>query len=139
MEPIIHQARNHGFGEGWLAALHAMGVAKNSLLWNPNQIPYPVPPPPVQSQVDIEDEEDTSSIRDFMQAIDSYVEMVNLEALSNIHGEAEDAQNQTPLMAPPTKDMPFQPASQTPPPNPAARRLNSRFPPFPFSFLFFYF
>jgi len=34
-EPIVHQARHHGFGEGWLAALQAMGVAEDSPLKNP--------------------------------------------------------------------------------------------------------
>jgi len=47
VEPIVHQARFHGFGEGWLAALQAMGVPEDSLLKNPEQIPYPTPPPPV--------------------------------------------------------------------------------------------
>ena len=32
MEPIVHQAQTHGFGEGWLTALQAMGVAKDSPL-----------------------------------------------------------------------------------------------------------
>ena len=26
-EPVVHQAQLHGFGEGWLVALQAMGVA----------------------------------------------------------------------------------------------------------------
>ena len=34
VEPIIHQARVHGFGEGWLAALQAIGVLKDSPLRN---------------------------------------------------------------------------------------------------------
>ena len=45
LEPIIYQARFHGFGEGWLAALQAMGVLEDSLMRNPEQIPYPAPPP----------------------------------------------------------------------------------------------
>ena len=35
MEPVVHQARTHRFGEGWLAALQTMGVGKNSFLRNP--------------------------------------------------------------------------------------------------------
>ena len=35
VEPIVHQARFHRFGEGWLAALQAMGVAEDSPLRNP--------------------------------------------------------------------------------------------------------
>ena len=47
VEPIVHQAQYHRFGEGWLAALQAMGVAKDSPLRNPEQIPYLAPPPPI--------------------------------------------------------------------------------------------
>ena len=35
MEPVVHQAWTHRFGEGWLAALQTMGVGKNSFLRNP--------------------------------------------------------------------------------------------------------
>ena len=35
VEPIVHQARSHGFGEGWLATLQAMGVPEDSPLRNP--------------------------------------------------------------------------------------------------------
>ena len=48
MEPIIYQARRQGFDEGWMAALQVMGVADDSPLRNPEQIPFPEPPPPVQ-------------------------------------------------------------------------------------------
>ena len=40
VEPIVHQAQHHGLGEGWLAALQALGVAEDSPLRNPEQIPY---------------------------------------------------------------------------------------------------
>ena len=46
VEPIVLQAWHHGFGEGWLATLQTMGVAEDSPLRNPEQIPYPVPTPP---------------------------------------------------------------------------------------------
>ena len=46
VEPVVHQARLHEFGEGWLAALQVMGVAEDSLLRDPGQIPYLAPPPP---------------------------------------------------------------------------------------------
>ena len=58
IKPIVHQARFHGFEEGWLAALQAMRMPKDSPLRNPEQIPYPTPPPPVQSQASAADEED---------------------------------------------------------------------------------
>ena len=39
MEPIVHQARSHEFGGGWLAALQAIGVPEDSPLRNSVQIP----------------------------------------------------------------------------------------------------
>ena len=47
VEPIVYQARRHGFGEGWMTALQAMGVPDDSPLRNPKQIPFSAPPPPV--------------------------------------------------------------------------------------------
>ena len=43
VEPIVYQARRHGFGEGWMAALQAMGVLDDFLLRNPKQIPFSEP------------------------------------------------------------------------------------------------
>ena len=45
MEPIVHQSQRHGFGEGWIAALQAIGVPDDSPFRNPEQIPFPEPPP----------------------------------------------------------------------------------------------
>jgi len=75
VEPIVHQARHHGFGKGWLVALQVIGVAEDFPLRNPKQIPYPASPPPVQSQVGATDEEDTPSMRELVCAIDTHVEM----------------------------------------------------------------
>ena len=44
VKPIFLQAKHHGFGEGWLAALQTMEVVEDSSLRNPKQIPYPTPP-----------------------------------------------------------------------------------------------
>lgn len=35
MEPVVHKARMHGFGEGWLATLQEMEASSDSPLWNP--------------------------------------------------------------------------------------------------------
>ena len=45
VEPIVHQAWLHGFEEGWLVALQAMGVPEDSPLRNLEQILYPTLPP----------------------------------------------------------------------------------------------
>ena len=91
VEPIIHQGRFHGFGEGWLAALQALGMPKDSLLRNPEQIPCLTPPPLVQSQADAVDEEDTISMRELVQAINTHIETVDLKVTSNLNA-AGDAQ-----------------------------------------------
>ena len=74
MEPIVHQARSHEFREGWLVALQVTGVPEDSLLRNLEQILYPAPPPPVQSQTDVADKEDTTSMRELAKAIDAHVD-----------------------------------------------------------------
>ena len=87
MEPIVHQARTHGFGKGWLAALQTMGVIEDSLLRNLEQIPYPAPVPPVQSQANVADEKETLNMRELVNAINTHMEMVDLEITSNLHAE----------------------------------------------------
>ena len=47
VEPIVYQARWHGFREGWTAVLQAIGVPNDSPLRNPEQIPFPEPSPPI--------------------------------------------------------------------------------------------
>ena len=105
MKPIVYQAQHYGFGEGWLATLQAMGVAKDSPLRNLEQIPYPTPPPPVQSQVGLGDEEDTPNMRELVHAIDTHMKMVDLEVTSNLNA-AEDVQAQPPPTDQPTEDTP---------------------------------
>lgn len=91
VEPIVHQGRFHGFGEGWLVALQAMGMPEDSLLRNPEQIPCLTLPPPIQSQAGAADEEDTLSIRELVQAINTHIETVDLKVTSNLNA-AGDAQ-----------------------------------------------
>ena len=105
VEPVVHQARHHGFGEGWLAALQALGVAEDSPLRNPEQIPYPTPLPPVQSQADVVDEKDTPNMRKLVRAIDIHMEMVDLEVTSNLNA-AKDVQAQPFPAGQPTKEAP---------------------------------
>ena len=104
VEPIVHLAQSHGFGEGWLVALQAMGVPKDSPLRNLEQIPCPTPPSPVQSQADAADEEDTPSMREPVRVINTHVD---LEATSNLN-TTNDAQ----VQQPPTKDVLGQQANE---------------------------
>ena len=62
-----------------------MRVAEDSPLRNLEQIPYLAPPPLVQSQSIAADEEDTPSMRELLHAIDTHVEMVNIEVTNNLN------------------------------------------------------
>ena len=64
-EPVMFQSRRYEFSEGWMAALVAVGVPKDSPLKNHDQVPYPKPPPPVQNPTNAEDEE-TESMRELV-------------------------------------------------------------------------
>ena len=105
VEPVVHQARSHGFSKGWLAALQAMGVAKDSPLRNPEQIPYPAPAPLVHSQADAVDEKETLNMRELVHAIDTHVKIDNPEVTSNLYA-VEDGQGHTPTTDQPTRNAP---------------------------------
>ena len=94
VEPIVHQARHHGFGDGFLVALQGMRMAEDSPLRNSEQIPYSAPPPPVQSQAGAAEEEDTLSMRELVHTINTHVEMVDLEVTNNLNAN-DDVQVQT--------------------------------------------
>ena len=70
-----------------------MGIAEDSPLRNPKQIPYPTPLPPVQSQADAVDEENTPNMRKLVRVIDIHMEMVDLEVTNNLNA-VEDVQAQ---------------------------------------------
>ena len=93
MEPIVYQAWKHGFGEGWMVALQAFGVLDNSPLRNLNQVPFPNPSSLVQNPSGAADEEETSSIRELVQAIDFYMELVDLEVTSNLRASDQSAED----------------------------------------------
>ena len=130
VESIVHQARHHGFGEGWLVALQAMGVGEDSPLRNLKQIPYPALPPLIQSQAGGQagatDEEETLSMRELVHAIDTHVEMVDLEVTSNLNA-TEDVQGQTLTANQPTEDASTRPTEdviQLPPTDPSVWYLD---------------
>ena len=82
IKPVMFQSRRYEFGEGWMAALVALGVSKDSPLKNHDQVPYPKPPPPVQDPTNAKDEE-TESMRELVQEIDSHAELIDLEITSD--------------------------------------------------------
>ena len=66
-----------------MAALKAMGVLEDSPLRNPNQIPFLNLPTAVPNTVGVIDEEETTSMRELVEAIDFHMEPVDLKATSN--------------------------------------------------------
>ena len=125
VKSVVHQAWHHGFGEGWLAALQAIGVGEDSPLRNLEQIPYPALPPLVQSQAggqaSAADKEETLSMRELVHAIDTHVEMVDLKVTSKLN-VATDVQGQTLITNLPTEDASTRPAEdviQLPPTDPS--------------------
>ena len=66
VEPVIRQAQRHTLGKGWLAALQAVRVPEDSPLRNPDQIPFPNPAPLVQNPSNVDEEEETPSMRELV-------------------------------------------------------------------------
>ena len=104
VKPVVHQARVQGFEDGWVAALQALGMPKDSPLTNPEQIPRLVLATPIQSQVEAADDEDTPSMRELVEAIDTYVESADLEITSNFNAPENEGTQQLP-----PEDVPDQP------------------------------
>ena len=82
-ESVMRQAHKLGFEEGWLAALWAAGVPEDSPLRNPSEIPFPPPVAPTQNAPHVIDEEETSSMRELVEAIDAHAEPTGLEVTSD--------------------------------------------------------
>ena len=87
VELVINEARKLAFEEGWLAALQALRVPEDSHFRNPNQIPFLGPPTAAQNHPGAIDEEETQSMRELVETIDSHVEAINLEATSNLRAD----------------------------------------------------
>ena len=98
-EPVINEAWKLAFEEGWLAALQAMGVPKDSPLRNPNQILFPVPSTTAQNPPGAIDEEETVSMRELVEAIDSHMEPIDLEATKNPYVGDQPGEDVQPFLA----------------------------------------
>ena len=86
-------------------------------LRNPKQIPYPEPPPPpIQNPTDTEEEGDTSSMRVLVEAINSHVELVDLEITSNPDALPRNAPSSNPNPATqPVRDVQVEHTTDTAP------------------------
>ena len=83
VEPVVMQARQLSFQEGWIAALQALEVPKDSPLKDPGRIPFLDPTLATQNLAGPNDEEETDSLRELVEQIDAHVEMIEIEATSN--------------------------------------------------------
>ena len=83
MEPVIKKAQKLAFKESWLDALQALGVPEDSPLRDPSQITFPSPTPAVQNPLGPIDEEETQSMKELVEQIDSHVELDDMEAINN--------------------------------------------------------
>ena len=100
VEPMVMQARQLSFREGWMAALQALGVPEDSPLRDFGQIPILVSVAAAQNQAGPNEEEETDSLRELVEQIDAHVEMIGAEATSNPHTEGpqgEDVHSQPPV------------------------------------------
>ena len=76
-----------------MVALQAIGVPKDSPLRNPAQIPFSDTSPAVQNPPSPVNEEEIASMRELVQAIDSHMELVDLEVTSNLRASDPSAKN----------------------------------------------
>ena len=78
----MNQARGLGFKAGWFAILQVLGVPKDSPLRYPSQIPFPSSTPAVQNPPMPIDEEETASMKELVEQIDTYMELDETKATS---------------------------------------------------------
>ena len=67
VEPVIREARQLSFQEGWMATLHASGVPKDFYLRDLSRIPFPDSLPATQNPMGPVDEEETDSLRELVE------------------------------------------------------------------------
>ena len=82
VELIVNEAWRLGFEDGWLDALQALGVPEDSPFRDPSQIPFLSFTPAAQNPPMPIDEEETTSMRELVEQIDSHMELDDMEATS---------------------------------------------------------
>lgn len=102
-----------------------MGVFEDSPLRNPDQIPFLNLAPLIQNPSNVDGEEETPSMKELVQEIDSHVKLVDLEVTSKLRAgnHPKGTQIQLPTTVQPTKDITRQQAKDVAllsPTNPSA-------------------
>ena len=83
-----------------MATLHASGVPEDSHLRDPSRIPFPDSLPATQNPTGPVDEEEMDNLRELVEQIDAHVEVIGMEATSNLptnNQSGENAQYQPPV------------------------------------------
>ena len=76
----MNQARRMGFEARWSAALQILGVPEDSPMRDPGQIPFPSPTTAMQDPSVPIEEEETASMRELVEQIDTHAELDETEA-----------------------------------------------------------
>ena len=99
-ESIMLDSQRYRFGEGWMATVNALGLPKDSPFKDLNQIPLHehLRPPPTYT-LTLNEEEDSLSMRELVEEIDSYTEVINLDIPTN-SGATEGQEPPAPLLNP---------------------------------------
>ena len=95
-----------------MATLHASGVPEDSQLRDPSRIPFPDSLPATQNPTGPVDEEEMDNLRELVEQIDAHVEVIRMEATSNLptnNQSGENAQYQPPV----PKHQPSEMATET--------------------------
>ena len=95
-----------------MATLHASGVPEDSHLRDPSRIPFPDSLPATQNHTGPVDEEEMDNLRELVEQIDAHVEVIRMEATSNLptnNQSGENAQYQPPV----PKHQPSEMATET--------------------------
>ena len=97
VEPVIKEARQLSFQEGWMVALHASGVPKDSHLRDPALLDSLLA---TQNLTGLIDKVETESLRELVEQIYAHMEVIGTEATSNplVNNQSdENAQYQPPV------------------------------------------
>ena len=83
-EPIMVESQWYRFRDGWMAAVNAMGLLEDYAFRDLEQIPYPegLICPSVQTTNRLE-EEDSLSMRELVEEIDSHAKVIELDGSTN--------------------------------------------------------
>ena len=83
-EPIMVESQRYRFRDGWMAAVNAMGLLEDYAFRDLEQIPYlkGLICPPVQT-INQPEEEDSLSMRELVEEIDSHAKVIELDGSTN--------------------------------------------------------